>query len=190
VSVRTEVTRKALHLATALVPLAWSRGWLPPPVLQRSLLVLAIAAIVAETARALVPAARAAIARLAGSLFRTHEQQGILGATWLAIAMAAAVYAFQPRAAIAALWAVSVGDAAAALAGRTTATATGKTLVGSLACAVTTALGAWWLASSPWPAAAGIGLAAALAERPSLVVDDNLRVTAAAGLAAWALGVA
>jgi dolichol kinase len=190
VSVRTEVTRKAMHLATAIVPLAWSLGWSPVEQVRRGLLVLAIVALVAEAARALIPAVRNGVTRLAGSLFRKHEHQGILGATWLAIAMAGAAFAFPPRAAIAAIWAVAVGDAAAALVGRATGNTVGKTIVGSVACAVTTVLGAWWLAGASWLAAGGIGLAASLAERPRLAIDDNLRVTAAAGLAAWGLGVA
>jgi dolichol kinase len=190
VSVRTEVARKALHLTTAAVPLAWSQGWVPIDGLRLALLALALVAIAAEAARALFPAVRAAIDGLAGALFRPHEQRGVLGATWLAIAMAAAAYAFPGRAAIAALWAVAVGDAAAALVGRAAGNATGKSIVGSLACAVAGALGAWSLAGAPVLAAAAIGLVAALAERPRIAVDDNLRVTAAAGLAAWALGVA
>lgn len=184
------MTRKALHLATALIPLAWSQGWMPVGQLRRGLLILAIVAVIAEAARALIPAVRTAITQLAGSLFRPHEQQRILGATWLAVAMAGAALAFPPRAAIAAIWAVAVGDAAAALVGRATGNTVGKTVVGSMACAVTAALGAWWLAGASWPAAGGIGLAAAVAEHPRLAVDDNLRVTVAAGLAAWALGVA
>jgi dolichol kinase len=190
VSVRTEVTRKALHLATAIVPLAWSQGWLPPEQLRRGLLVLAIVALVAEALRALVPPVREGIATVAAPLFRAHEHHSPLGATWLAIAMAGAAFVLPPRAAIAAIWAVAVGDAAAALVGRATGNTVGKTIVGSLACAATTALGAWWLSAASWLAAAGVGIAAALAERPRLALDDNLRVTAAAGLAAWALGVA
>jgi phytol kinase len=187
---RTEVVRKALHLLTASVPVAWGLGWAEPDRVRSGLLVLAAVAILAETARALIPAVRRGIVVLAGALFRTHEHRAVLGATWLALAMALAAHLFPPAAAIAALWAVAVGDAAAALVGRATTASGGKTLAGSSACALTTAIGAWWLAGAAPLAAALIGFAAALAERPRLAIDDNLRVAAAAGLAAWALGVA
>ena len=39
-------------------------------------------------------------------------------------------------------------------------------------------------------AALAIGAAAAVAERPHAGVNDNVRIVAAAGLAAWVLGVA
>lgn len=187
---RTELTRKALHLTTAAVPVAWGLGWVPAPALRNGVLLLAAVAMLAEAARAALPPVRAAIARLVGPLFRSHERRGILGATWLAIAMGLAALLLPSRSAIVAIWAAAVGDAAAALAGRAFARREGKSLVGSFACLVTTAAGAAWLAAAPLGPALVIGFAAALAERPRLPLDDNLRVTAAAGLAAWGLGVA
>lgn len=188
---RQEFTRKALHLLSAAFPIAWGLGLVDAAAVRMALLVLATAAIVAEAARASIPAVRSGIDRLAGSLFRTHETRGILGATWLAVAMALAVIVLPPRAALTALWAVAVGDAAAGLVGRALApSGRGKTFAGSLACALAAAAGAWWLADAMPVRALAIGLAAAAAERPHLAIDDNLRVTLAAGLAAWGLGVA
>lgn len=187
---RTEVVRKAIHLLTAGVPVAWGLGWVSADRVRTGLLILALVALAAESARALIPAVRRGIAALAGTLFRAHEHRAVLGATWLALAMALAAHLFPPAAAIAAIWAVAVGDAAAALVGRATTASGGKTIAGSLACACTTAMGAWWLAgATPLPAGL-IGVAAALAERPRLAIDDNVRVVVAAGLAAWGLGVA
>jgi dolichol kinase len=101
--------------------------------------------------------------------------------------------ALPERAAIAALWAGVFGDAAAALIGRAVAAraaAMGKTPIGSLACCLASAVGPLWLVAASPLQALGIGVAAMLAERPTLALDDNARVAIAAGLAAWGLGVA
>lgn len=186
---RTELTRKAMHLSTAVVPIAWGLGWVPGATVRNGVLLLAGLAMLAEAARAALPPMRAAIGRLVGSLLRPHEWRGVLGATWLAIAMGLAALLLPSRSAIVAIWAAAVGDAAAALVGRSFVAGEGKSAIGSAACLVTTALGAVWLAAATPVSGIAIGLAAALAERPRMPLDDNLRVTAAAGLAAWMLGV-
>jgi dolichol kinase len=91
--------------------------------------------------------------------------------------------------------AVAVGDAAAAVVGRLAAQvrAAGgragppgaKTWEGSLACAAASALAALLVAGLGAPAALACGAAAALAERPRAPLDDNVRIAAAAGAAAW-----
>lgn len=106
-----------------------------------------------------------------------------------------AVVAIAPRgAAIAAMWAVSVGDAAAAVVGRTLAhrrevraVARGETftprarksVAGSAACFVATLLGAVWLAGLGPAVSVAAALAATLAEWPRVPLDDNLRVAGA-----------
>lgn len=129
------------------------------------------------------------------SLLRPHEQAGITGATWLAIAMLGAMLVFPPGPAVVALWAVAAGDGAASVVGRLAAQRratprAGKTIAGSLACAIVTAAGAHWLTDATPLVAGAIGALAALAERPRGPLDDNLRIVVAAGIAAWAFGVA
>lgn len=129
------------------------------------------------------------------ALLRPHEGAGITGATWLAIAMLGAMLVFPPGAAVVALWAVAAGDGAASVIGRLTAhrraePRAGKTIAGSFACAVVTAAGTLWLTDATPLVAVAIGAITALAERPRGPLDDNLRVVAAAGIAAWAFGVA
>ncbi len=83
-----------------------------------------------------------------------------------------------------------MGDASAALVGtawRRTRGGSGKTWIGSAACVVASALGAWWLAGFALPAAVALGVVAAAVERPSLALDDNVRVTAGTALAAVVL---
>ena len=109
--------------------------------------------------------------------------------------MLAAVLLLPMAAALVALWAAAVGDGLASIVGRLVARASGtasgtKTWAGSTTCALATAIGAWWLAAIAAGPAAVIGIAAAAAERPRLALDDNVRVAAAAGLAAWVLSLA
>ncbi len=189
-----EFARKALHLSMAVVPIAWASGVVSHEQVRIGVAVLAITAVIAEGARLRLARVHQAIERLAGPLLRPHEHRAITGATWLAIGCAVAVFAFPSRAAISALWAVTVGDALAALVGQLISPPVGerkrKTIAGSVTCLVASALGAWWLAGATPLAALAIGAAAAVAERPHAGVNDNVRIVAAAGLAAWVLGVA
>lgn len=194
-SIRAEGSRKAIHLGTAVVPVAWGLGWVSVGLVQLALGVALAVAVLVETARSLRPAFATRFQDLLGVMLRPHEQRGVSGATWLAVAMWSVAMLAPPRAAIAALWAAAVGDATAALVGRTLAALrqdpppAGKSNAGSLACALATALGAWWLAAAGWAAALALGLVAAAAERPAARLDDNLRVAAATALAAVLLGL-
>ncbi len=155
---------------------------------------LAVAILVEGTRHLAAPFARWFEARL-GALLRRHERAGLTGATWLAASMLAALVLFPPVCAIIALWAAAVGDGSASIVGRWVAHARGhggggKTMAGTLTCLVATALGAAWLGGAGVGAALGIGAITAAAEWPRGPLDDNVRVTMAAGLAAWVLGVA
>jgi len=181
-----EVPRKTLHLTTAVVPLSL---WLGAP--QRWVAVVVVGlfgvACAVEVARRRSPAVAAQFNATVGVMLREHERQrGITGATWLLGAFALACVAAPLAICTAATWAGAVGDASAALVGtawRRARGGAGKTLVGSAACALMSAIGAWWLAGFSVPLAMGLGLVAAVAERPSLSLDDNVRVTAAVVLA-------
>lgn len=186
-----EAQRKALHLTTVVVPLALVRG-VPQRAVAALLLVLVGVAIVVEVLRRRSAGVGVLFERTVGSMLRAHEHdgRGVTGATWLLLALAAAVLVLPLPAAVVATWAAGVGDAMAALVGRAwrrVRPGEGKTLAGSLACALATAAGAVALAGFALPAALAIGAAAAAAERPALRLDDNLRVAAGAALAALAL---
>jgi dolichol kinase len=84
------------------------------------------------------------------------------------------------------MWAASVGDPSATIAGRswkafTHSHGNGKTLIGAAACAVVSFAGAHYLAHFNLLPAAAIGLAAAIGESWPTRIDDNLRVACAAG---------
>lgn len=193
-SLRLEVARKALHLVFVVVPVSYAFG-LPQRLLVTALGAAALAAVVIELARAWHTPTRERFARWVGMLLREHEYTRWSGATWMVLSMLG-LAALVPRdVAIAAMWAISAGDAAAALVGRAfdrraapARERTGrKTLRGSAACFVVTLAGALVLARlSPVESLVAAALATA-AERPGGWVDDNVRiaVVVAVGILLW-----
>ena len=187
---RTELGRKGLHLGSSLFPLSLSLGWADRPLVLRVLLLGLVVAAVLESGRRWSGPLKRWFDGWFGWMLRSHEATALTGATWILLAMSLAVWLLPRGAAIAALWAGVVGDAAAALVGRTVAARAavhGKTWAGSVACALASAVGPLVLVGTTVPVALVIGAAAAAEERPRWRLDDNARVTVAAGLAAWAL---
>lgn len=186
--VRAELARKALHLSTAIVPVAWGLGFVTAPTVRAALVAAVAVALSVELARRTWPGAQRQFHARFGAMLRAHEARAFTGSTWLALAMLAVVLLFPAPAAIVALWAAAVGDGLASIVGRLTShDASRKTWAGSLACVAATAAGAWWLAGAAIGPALLVGVAAAAAERPRVTLDDNVRVTVAAGAAAWVL---
>jgi dolichol kinase len=191
---RRELARKALHLSSVVVPVAYAVG-LPRTTLVAALAVLALVALVVELARMRHDALRAHFHGVLGPLLRDHELARWSGATWLVLALLALALWAPRDVAIAGMWAVSVGDAAAALAGRAftppalpPSRARGsKTVVGSAACFVATLIGALALAHLPVSQGLLAAACATAAEYPTSRVDDNVRIAAAValGLLVW-----
>ncbi|HEY0777226.1 MAG TPA: hypothetical protein VGD56_04590 [Gemmatirosa sp.] len=199
-TLRHEIARKGIHLASSAIPIAYAAG-LPHAVLVPALGAAGVAAAAIEVARTRSPRARDTFERLVGPLLRPHERGRWSGATWMCAAYLIVVIVFPRPEAVAAMLAVSFGDAAAAVIGRVAsarararraegadARAAGrKTWIGSLACLSATMTGALVVARLDVAAAFACGAAAMLAERPRWAVDDNVRVALAAGAAAWAV---
>ena len=185
-----ERARKALHLLSAGAPVAYA-AQAPRAILTWILAAVAAVAITVEVTRRLAPPMQRALDCVAGSLFRPHEHAGVTGATWLILALLLTIAVLPRPEAIATMWAAAVGDPAATLVGRTVGRIRlhpdGKSLEGSLACLATTALGAWLVAGLPASVALLAGLAAALAEWPRGPLDDNIRISVAAGITLAAL---
>jgi dolichol kinase len=199
-SLRAEWARKAIHLATAVLPAAWAYDLITTRDIQWVLGISVGIALGVEFGRHWGGAFGAMFVRAFGSLLRAHERRTIAGATWLAIGMWAVVMLAPRHAAIAALWAAAAGDAVAAVVGRSVqqwraarapdaAPRTGKTLVGAVAGATATAAGVAWLTAAALPVAALLGATAALAEWPARPGDDNVRVVTAVAIAAALLGL-
>jgi dolichol kinase len=191
-SFRRELTRKGLHILSTAVPIAYAAG------LARSVVVWALASALAVAAAVEVIRVRSARARSlfdtgVGSLLREHERHGLSGATWLIIALLVGAAFFPRGIAIAAMCAVSLGDAAAAIVGRTLAhpdSTQRKSFAGSAACLAASAIGARVIADFAWPEALIVGILASLAERLRRPLDDNVRITIAVGcgILLWRMG--
>jgi dolichol kinase len=139
-----------------------------------------VVATAAETTRLASPRAAALLGRLAGGAFRPAEARSPSGAATLALGYALAWWLFPPAVAEAAIVVTAVADPAAALAGSRLGSGAGKSLAGSLACAVAAALVLLILRVSP----AGIAVAAigaAVAERAPWLGADNLAVPLVVG---------
>jgi dolichol kinase len=191
---RAELARKALHAVTAVLPIGLALGWTDQRTLRIVLASAAVCALAIEALRASWPAFAKRFAWAVGGLLRTHETAALTGATWLALAMALVLWFAPLNAAIAALWAAALGDAAAAVVGRSATRlrqrpVTGKTLIGSAAALAVTATGVFWLTPASVPVALSLGAVAAAAERPAIPLDDNLRIALAVALAATLLGL-
>ena len=191
---RHELVRTALHLSTALIPVAYSIG-APRRALETLLLATSLLALMAELLRRVNATFDAKIDRTFGPLMREHERKAITGATWLSLGCFGVVLVLSREAAISALWCVTVGDPVAAIAGRwwTARRAApregrgGKTVVGTLAFATVSFAGVWMLAGYPPLAAAIVAAAGAAAEAIPSRLDDNILVAGVAGAAAQLL---
>jgi dolichol kinase len=210
-SLRREVARKALHLVFVVVPVAYAFG-LPRRWLVTALGAAALVAVIIELARARHAATRERFVRWVGALLREHEHAKWSGATWMVLSMLG-LAALAPRGvAVAAMWAISAGDAAAALVGRaferrgeggdvtrrpalTTQPESGgsmgvqsaerrggKTIRGSAACFVVSLAGALLLARLSPVESVVAAVLATVAERFGERVDDNVRIAAAVAL--------
>jgi dolichol kinase len=199
-SLGAESARKAIHVATAVLPVAWAYGLFSTRDVQWLLGIAVVIALAVEFARYRGGAFGTLFVRTFGALLRAHEQRTIAGATWLAIGMWGVAMLAPREAAIAALWAAAVGDAVAALVGRAVqqwraahasagAVPVGKTLAGATAGATATAAGVVWLTPAALPIAVLLGVVGALAEWPARPGDDNVRVVAAVALAAVLVGL-
>jgi dolichol kinase len=193
-SFRRELARKAIHLATALLPIAWGLGWIDRLAVAALLSAAVIGALAVEFARHRREAFATWFDSRLGALLRRHEARELSGATWLALGMWSAAMLAPPGAAIAALWAGAVGDASAAIVGRSVAAlrqvqAKGKSVVGALSGALATTAGVLWLTDATRWEALGVGVIGALAEWPARPGDDNLRVVLVVALAATLFGI-
>jgi dolichol kinase len=184
---RRELSRKAIHVASTAVPLlVWL---LPRPAAIALLVPVALLVLVVEAARHRVRAVRYHFLRRTRTLLRPHERRGLAGATWMALAYAAALLLFPRPVAVTAMLFNGLGDAAAALAGKRWGrrrTAWGKSWEGfaaGLAVDLAVGIGMWMLAPAAVPLAGALlgALVAASAEFAPLPLDDNVRVTLLGG---------
>jgi len=181
---RSELYRKALHLVALAVPIGML--WLGRGIALSILIPLSLAAILADVLRWRYAAFHAWIDGLFGFMMRPSEKSYSLsrpilnGATWVLISATLLALLFPIELAGAAFAAFMVGDAAAALVGRTI----GKhrwgngprTIEGSAAFIAAGLAVMVPLAPDPlWVAVTSV-VAGAAFEIPTWPVNDNLRV--------------
>lgn len=186
---RTELIRKTIHAAVAVLPVAYAFNWISRAVLIVVLLVATGVALAIEFFRRIAPKVQVRFNSIFGILLRPRERSHVTGATWLAISCLAIVVLVPRHAAIAALWCATAGDTAAAVVGRTIGTAGGgrKTYAGSAAFFAIAVTGIIYLSVFPPLRAVTIALVAMVAERYAGRIDDNVVVAAATGAIAWGL---
>ena len=184
---KRELARKAIHVSSTAVPLlVWL---LPRPVAIALLVPVAVLALAIDLARHRIRPFRYHFLRHTRTMLRHHERRGLAGATWMALAYAAALVLFPRPVAIAAMLFNGLGDAAAALVGKRWGrrrTAWGKSWEGfaaGLAVDLAIGVGLWMLAPSTVSLGAALlgAVVAACIEFAPLPLDDNLRVTLGGG---------
>ena len=184
---RREAARKLFHVASVALPLlVWM---VPRPVAQPVLASLAATALAVDLARLRLRAPRYHFLRLTRTMLRPHERHGLAGATYMAVAYAAALLLFPTPIAVAGMLYNGLGDASAALVGKRFGrhrTRWGKSWEGFAAALVVCLAVGLLLPGIPVRAALVGAAAAALLEFLPLPLDDNVRVTLGGATAAWA----
>lgn len=183
-----ELARKSIHLTSSSVPTLLALG-AAHRLVERVLVVCCAVAVSLEVARRQSPRFAHLFTRLFSPLLRAHEHTRTTGATWLLGAMLAAVLLLPRDIAIAATWAVAVGDASAAIVGmhvgRHRVQPAPKSFEGSAACMLASMFGALLLARMSLAESILLGVVAAVAERLPRPWDDNARIVVAVGATAW-----
>ncbi|MBI1808373.1 MAG: hypothetical protein HYR75_00625 [Gemmatimonadetes bacterium] len=189
---RHAAARQALHVSSAVFPVAYAAGIERRALLEVLALVLAMA-IAVELLRWANFGARTHFERWAGPLLRPGEREGLTGATWLALSLTAAVLLLPHAPAVATMWCVCVGDPVAAAVGsawqarRGAMPNRGRSMAGSIAMASVSAAGVALLGGYLPGRALLIGVTAAVAERVGGRLNDNITIVLGAGLAALAV---
>jgi dolichol kinase len=189
--IRRELARKAFHVSSASLPLlVWAAPrWLALGVL----LPTAAVAVAVDWTRLRYRGPRYLFLRYTRRMLRHHERRRFAGATYMAVAYAAAVVLFPRPIAVMAMLFNGFGDAAAALVGKRFGrhrTRWGKSWEGFAAglavnLAVGLAISSLSAGVLPAVAAAAGATAAAVLEFLDLPIDDNVRVTLGGGGVAW-----
>ncbi len=184
-----EVKRKALHLATFLVPLIYLNHNITRKQASLALALGLLMLVVVEVVRLRSRVLGALFRQFWGDQLRQHENNQMLGGTYLVMGFLFSVLAFKPLVAVAACEFLVLGDTAAALVGKAVGRVPlfDKTLEGSLACFSVCLVVVWALGvTHPGQLPLHVGIAGALVatlfEALPLPVDDNLKIPLSAGL--------
>lgn len=182
----SELKRKAIHLASLVIPVgyylspdSWHRDW------ERALLASVILSLAIEVFRLNHPRTRNLFRHFFGELIRNHEDASLLGSTYLLIACLLSIHLFPKPIAVLALCFLIVGDTVAAIVGKSIGRIRifGKTLEGSLACLAVCFGITLFLPEVPFHVAIVGALVATIFELLPIPLDDNFRIPLSAGFA-------
>ena len=183
----SELKRKAIHLASLSIPLAyyaspaeWSRNW------ERALLASVIVSLAIEVFRLHHPRIRNVFRHFFGELLRNHEDASLLGSTYLLIALLLTIHLFEKPVAVLALGFLIIGDTVAAIVGKSIGKVHllgGKTLEGSVACLVVCYGLTLLMPGIPFHVGLVGALVATIFELMPIPLDDNFRIPLSAGFA-------
>jgi dolichol kinase len=186
VLLQSELKRKAIHLASFLIPLgyyltpdSWQRDW------ERALLAAVIVSLAIEVFRLNHPRTRNMFRHFFGELLRGHEEVSLLGSTYLLISCLLTIHLFPKPIAALALSFLIVGDTMAAIVGTWIGRTRifDKTLEGSLACLVVCFGLAQLVPGIPFHVALIGAVTATVFELLPIPLDDNFRIPLSAGFA-------
>jgi dolichol kinase len=182
----SELKRKAIHLASLSIPLAyyltpdsWQRDW------ERALLAAVIVSLAIEVFRLNHPRTRNLFQHFFGELLRNHEDASLLGSTYLLIACLLSIHLFAKPIAVLALSFLIVGDTMAAIVGKWIGRIRifDKTLEGSLACLLVCYELTLLVPEIPFHVAVIGAVTATVFELLPIPLDDNFRIPLSAGFA-------
>ena len=160
----------------------------PRPLAALTLVAIAAFALLVELSRRRLRPVRLWFLRRTRAMLRYRERRGLAGATWMAIAYAAAAVVFPTPVAVAAMLYTALGDAVAALVGRRWGRARlpgGRSVEGTVAGFGTNLMVGLAVPGIGFVAAAVGAATAALLEVSDLPPDDNLWVVLGGGAALW-----
>jgi len=187
VLLKSELKRKAIHLASLSIPIAY---YLSPPtwgrIWERALLASVILSLAIEVFRLHNPRIRNIFRHFFGEIVRNHEDASLLGSTYLLIAMLLTLHLFEKPVAVLALAFLVLGDTVAAIVGKSIGTHRllgGKTIEGTVACFVMCFVLSLLMPGIPFFVGLVGALTATIFELLPIPLDDNFRIPLSAGFA-------
>jgi dolichol kinase len=181
--VESEAPRKAIHLASIVIPLGIL--FFPTHISRRVLMVFALALLVTDLVKIHQPKLRNYFTHFFGHLIRRHERTDVTASTYMLVSALMATYLFDREVAAASMIFLIIGDFLAAMVGKAVGRTPlfGKTVEGFLAGFVSSFLVAWAIIPSlgvlDLLVAAFVG---SVVEVLPIPVDDNFRIPLVSGL--------